>query len=471
MDVAHRVSSAMIIAALVFPGALLIACSSEEDPSSYEPGEELSGGDTTVFDEGRNAFSLAARNLKGERRDRFFVGNSMFNRGWVTAPSSTTGHDGLGPTFNANSCSSCHFKDGRGAPPASPDEEFLGLLVRLSIPGQDAHGGPLGDPNYGGQFNHRSILGVPAEGKSQVTYTEVPGTFVDGEAYSLRQPAYEFTDLAFGPLAAGLMTSARCAPFMIGLGLLEAVSEETIVSLADETDGDGDGVSGRPNYVWDPKTSSVRLGRFGWKANQPGLEQQNSGAFLGDIGITSPLFPAENCPPSQDACVSALNGGTPEIDQDKIDDVTYYSRLLAVPARRNFQDPEVLHGKELFFAAACSSCHVPKLVTGALDSFPEVSGQTIRPFTDLLLHDMGEALADGRPDFLATGREWRTPPLWGIGLVAIVNEHTNFLHDGRARNLTEAILWHGGEAETSRESFRSMSRDERAALLRFLESL
>jgi CxxC motif-containing protein (DUF1111 family) len=461
----------MSIAALVFPGALLIACSSEEAPSIYEPGEELSGGDTTVFDEGRNAFSLAARNLKGERRDRFFVGNSMFNRGWVTAPSSTTGQDGLGPTFNANSCSSCHFKDGRGAPPESPDESFLGLLVRFSIPGQDEHGGPIGDPNYGGQFNHRSILGVPAEGKSQVTYAEVPGTFVDGDTYSLRRPAYEFTDLAFGPLAADVMTSPRCAPFMIGLGLLEAVPEETIVSLADENDGDGDGISGRPNYVWDPKTSSVRLGRFGWKANQPGLEQQNSGAFLGDIGITSPLFPVENCPPSQDACVSALNGGTPEIDQDKIDDVTYYSRLLAVPARRNFQDPEVLRGKELFFAAACSSCHVPKLSTGTLDSFPEVSGQTIRPFTDLLLHDMGEALADGRPDFLATGREWRTPPLWGIGLVAVVNEHTNFLHDGRARNLTEAILWHGGEGETSRESFRAMSRDERAALLRFLESL
>ncbi|HEU0033096.1 MAG TPA: di-heme oxidoredictase family protein [Kofleriaceae bacterium] len=445
------------------------ACSSS-DPSAYEPGEELSGGDTTVFEAGKSAFSLAARNLKDERRDRFFVGNSMFNRGWVTAPSSTTGQDGLGPTFNANACSACHFKDGRGAPPVD-DELFLGLLVRLSIPGEDAHGGPLAEPSYGGQFNHRAILGVPAEGDSHLAYDDVPGSYGDGTPYTLQRPRYTFDNLAFGAFATGTMFSPRTAPAMIGLGLLEAVDEATIVALADDADADGDGISGRVNRVFDPKTQATSLGRFGWKANQPGLEQQNSGAFLGDIGITSSLFPGENCPPAQAACAMAVSGGAPEIDADKIGDVTYYSTLLAVPARRDFDDPTVLRGKTLFAEAGCDGCHVPKLVTGTLDGFPEVSNQTIRPYTDLLLHDLGPELADDRPDFLATGTEWRTPPLWGIGLVGVVNDHTRFLHDGRARDFAEAILWHGGEAEPSREAFRTMAADDRAALVRFVESL
>ena len=445
--------------------ALVAACSGD---SGYEDGEELSGGETTVFDVGENAFSLAARNLKDQRRDDFFVGNSVFKRNWVTAPSSTTGLDGLGPTFNASACAACHFKDGRGAPPDG-DDDFLGLLLRLSVPGADEHGGPLGEPTYGGQFNHKAILSVPAEGASHVRYTEVPGTFADGTAYSLRAPVYELADLAFGPIASDVMISPRVANVMIGLGLLEAVDEATIVALADEADADGDGISGRPNRVWDPKTQTVQLGRFGWKANQPGLEQQVSGAFLGDIGITSPLFSTENCPPAQTACTQAITGGAPEIDQDKIDEVTYYSRLLGVPARR---DPkQVLSGKARFAELGCASCHTPKLVTGAWPEFPELSHQTIRPFSDMLLHDMGPELADNRPDFLATGSEWRTPPLWGIGLVRVVNGHTYFLHDGRARDLAEAILWHGGEAERAREGFRKLAADDRAALIEFLESL
>jgi CxxC motif-containing protein (DUF1111 family) len=389
----------------------------------------------------------------------------------VTAPSSTTGLDGLGPTFNASSCSSCHFKDGRGAPPAGPDEPFLGLLLRLSIPGQDAHGGPLDEPAYGGQFNHRAILGVPAEGTSAVAYEEVPGAFADGTPYSLRRPTYRLADLAFGPIDPAVLLSPRTAPFMIGLGLLEAVDEAAILALADEDDADGDGISGRPNRVWDPKTQRTVLGRFGWKANQAGVEQQNAGAFLGDLGITSALHPAENCPPAQTACAAAPSGGAPELDADKLDEVTYYARLLAVPARRDFEDPEVLRGKALFRDAGCAACHVPVLVTSALDGFPELAGQTIRPFTDLLLHDLGEDLADGRPDFLAGGREWRTPPLWGIGLIGVVNDHTLLLHDGRARGFAEAILWHGGEAERAREAFRTLGASDRAALIRFLESL
>jgi CxxC motif-containing protein (DUF1111 family) len=453
--------------------SLLCGCGAGEagDELRPEPGEELSGGDTTVFEEGRDSFSLAARNLHGERRDRFFAGNSLFNRSWVTAPSSTTGLDGLGPTFNATSCSACHFKDGRGAPPASGDDSFLGLLLRLSIPGEDEHGGPLEDPAYGGQLNHHAILGVPPEGRATIDWEELPGAYGDGSAYSLRRPTYVLSDLAFGPPAEGLRISPRVAPAMIGLGLLEAVPEEALLALSDEADADGDGISGRANRVWDPISRSTRLGRFGWKANQAGLEQQVSGAFLGDIGITSPLHPQQSCPPVQAACVSAPGGGDPEIDQVRIDEVTYYSRLLAVPARRHVGDRPVLRGKARFGDAGCGGCHVATLVTGELDGLPEVSRQTIRPYTDLLLHDMGEELADHRPDYLATGTEWRTPPLWGLGLQRAVNGHELLLHDGRARGFAEAVLWHGGEAEASREAFRTMPAADREDLLRFLESL
>lgn len=447
---------------------LILAACGDNDIGGYEQGEELSGGETTVFDEGANAFSLAARNLIGDRRDKFFVGNSFFKRAWVTAPSSTSGVDGLGPTYNATSCAACHFKDGRGAPPQEPGEEFLGLLVRLSVPGPD---GPVDDPIYGGQFNHKSIVGVPAEGKSSVTYVEVPGEFGDGTPYSLRKPTYEFTDLAFGPFGDGIMFSPRTGNAMIGLGLLEALSEDSILAAADENDADGDGISGRPNYVFDVRSQSTKLGRFGWKANQPSLEQQVSGAFNGDIGVTSELFPNQNCPPAQTECVASPDGGGPEIAKDKIDEVTYYSQLLAVPARRNFEDPEVLRGKRMFHEAGCASCHSPKLVTGDFPDIPEISNQTIFPYTDMLLHDVGAELADGRPDFLADGNEWRTPPLWGIGLVHVVNKHTNFMHDGRARDLSEAILWHGGEAEAAREAYRLMPESDREAMLRFLESL
>jgi CxxC motif-containing protein (DUF1111 family) len=456
---------------LFLVGCALVAGACGDDASLYEPGEEFAGGDTTVFETGTQAFSLAARNLKGARRDDFFVGNAFFKRNWVTAPSSTTGLDGLGPTFNAPACASCHFLDGRGAPPQEPGEAFLGLLVRLSVPGQDEHGGPLDEPSYGGQFNHHAVLGVPAEGGSHVTYTEMPGTFDDGTQYSLRVPAYTFSDLAFGPMASDVMLSPRTANAMIGLGLLEAVDEAALLAYADEDDADGDGISGRANRVWDPKTQSTVLGRLGWKANQAGMEQQVTGAFLGDIGITSPLHPVQNCPAAQTSCTAAMTGGDPEADQETIDEVTYYSRLLAVPARRDFKADDVLRGKRLFGDAGCTSCHVPKYVTGEFAGLPELSHQTIFPYSDMLLHDMGDELADHRPDFLATGTEWRTPPLWGLGLVHVVNGHTNFLHDGRARDVSEAILWHGGEARASRDAYRAMSKDERAALLRFVESL
>lgn len=435
------------------------------------PAAALSGGETTVFDTTINAFSLPARNLVPDQRRAFFVGNTFFNDNWVVAPASTEGRDGLGPTFNAPSCASCHFKDGRAAPPTKPGEDRPGLLIRLAVPGADAYGGPLPDPRYGGQLNDRGIPGVAAEGRLKRTVESVPGSYTDGEPYVLERPVYAFEDLAFGPLDPAVMISPRVAPAMPGLGLLEAVPEASILARADPDDADGDGISGRPNRVWDQAAGATRLGRFGWKANQPTIEQQVAGAFLGDIGVTSRLNPEQNCPDSQPDCQRAPSGGAPELDDHKLERVTRYSQTLAVPARRGLDDPEVRRGEALFAEARCTACHLPELRTGPDAAFPQLADQVIHPYTDLLLHDMGEGLADGRPDYLATGSEWRTPPLWGIGLVKTVNGHTRFLHDGRARDLAEAILWHAGEATAARDAFRALSRIDRAALLRFLNSL
>ena len=464
------------LGALLSSAALAVACSSSETPGEPAPeaGAELLGGATTVFDVSGEAFSFPARNLDDESRAAFSLGNHFFRRNWVTAPASISGNDGLGPTFNATSCDACHLHDGRGAPPTKEGEAFLGLLVRLSVPGQDEHGGPLGDPAYGGQLNPSAILGVPAEGKVRVRYDEVPGTYGDGEPFSLRKPTYEFSDLAFGPLGPGSMISPRVAQAMVGLGLLQAIPEETLLALADPDDRDGDGISGRPNLVWNQRAGRATVGRFGWKANQPTVEQQVAGAFLGDIGITSALDPVESCPEAQSACKAAKSGGTPgapELSEQKLVAIARYSATIAVPSRRDWMRADIRRGERLFADAGCAACHTAKLQTGVLEGFPAVSNQPIRPFTDLLLHDMGPELADGRPDFLATGTEWRTAPLWGLGLVKAVNKHQFLLHDGRARGFAEAVLWHGGESTKSREAFRMMTKVDRDSLLAFLGDL
>jgi CxxC motif-containing protein (DUF1111 family) len=457
----------------VLAATLLLGCSDNDEPAPVVVDESvaLSGGEGTTFTLGRNAFTIAAENLPQARRDPFFDGNALFNRNWTTAPASTTGTDGLGPTFNARSCSTCHFKDGRGRPPLDEHESMTTMLLRLSIPGTDEHGGPNPEPTYGGQLNPLGILGVPGEGDPRVTTQLVDGSYPDGSGYELSVPSYELRDLAFGEMAEGTMISPRVAPQMVGLGLLQAIDESALLAHADPDDADGDGISGRPNRVWDVAKGEFALGRFGWKANQPRLEQQNSGAFVGDIGITSELFPTENCTASQPDCEAAPNGGEPEIDRTHVDKIDFYSKFLAVPARRDFRDAEVVRGEKLFGQLGCASCHVTEFTTGEVDGLPELSKQIIHPYTDLLLHDMGDDLADGRPDYDADGNEWRTPPLWGIGLFKDVNAHTRYLHDGRARNLEEAVLWHGGEAEDAAIAFKARGVAEREALLRFLGSL
>ncbi|MBC7449737.1 MAG: c-type cytochrome [Hymenobacteraceae bacterium] len=439
--------------------------------------EQFSGGTTTLFDATENAFNHAVPGLSTAGEDRFVTGNSLFRNNWVTAPASTTARDGLGPMFNAASCSSCHALDGRGRPPVAGEVGLGSMLVRLSLPGQDAHGGPLPDPAYGEQLSNHGIAGVAAEGEVEITYAEEAGSYPDGVAYSLRRPTYSFQNLAYGPLGAGVLTSPRVAPQLPGLGLLEALPEATIVALADPADLNGDGISGRPNYVWDTQSQRRTLGRFGWKANQPNIKQQTAGAFVGDMGITSTLFRAENCTSPQQDCQRAPSGNTSSTEPYELSDVNlgrvaYYSATLAVPGRRQWQDPAVVRGKQLFVQALnCGGCHRPKLQTGESAIDPTLSRQTIRPYTDLLLHDMGAGLADGRPDFEATGTEWRTPPLWGIGLFRAVNRHTFYLHDGRARSLEEAVLWHGGEAQRSRDAFVRLPQEDRAAVLKFLNSL
>jgi CxxC motif-containing protein (DUF1111 family) len=449
--------------------AIILVTAGCQQTAVPEPDEELSGGQGTVFDTTPNAFSLPLPGLEREDELLFFVGNSFFNQNWVTAPASTTARDGLGPTFNARSCAGCHFKDGRGRPPETDGELTTGFLVRLSVP--DANDLFAPDVNYGDQIQDQAIMGLSPEATMRLEYEEIPFTFPDGTTVSLRQPSLHLENLLHGDLPANAHFSARVANQMIGLGLLEAVPEETILALADPDDADDDGISGRPNWVWNAAANEVALGRFGWKANQPSLAQQTAAAFLGDMGITTPLFPAENCMAGDAACETAVTGGTPEIDDEDFLKVVLYASTLAVPARRDWEDSQVLQGKALFNEIGCADCHTPLLETDTHPTIPALSHQTIRPYTDLLLHDMGAGLADGRPDFEASGSEWRTPPLWGIGLIETVNGHTYFLHDGRARSLQEAILWHGGEAEASQEAYTNLTPSEREALLRFLGSL
>ena len=442
-----------------------------------EPGEARSGGDTTVGKADRNAFSMPSANLSPSRRLDFSVGNSFFRSPWVIAPSTTTARDGLGPLFNTNACQNCHIKDGRGHPPAPDAVNSVSMLVRLSIPDQPAYArlieqtGVVPEPVYGAQLQDMAVPGVAPEGKVRVEYQPVLVHFKDGTAVELQKPTLQITQLGYGPMHPDTRFSARVAPPMIGLGLLEAIPEEAILANANT----GDGVAGRPNRVWDDAQQKTVLGRFGWKAGQPNLNQQNVHAFSGDMGLTTSLRPVDDCTPAQTDCLQAPNGngpdGEPEVSDNILRLVEFYTRNLAVPARRDVGSPQVLAGKNLFYQAGCASCHTPTFTTSANAAEPELANQVIHPYSDLLLHDMGDGLADNRTEFAASGRDWRTAPLWGIGLTRTVSGHTRFLHDGRARNLLEAVLWHGGEAEQARQQVLQFDAGQRAALLAFLNSL
>jgi CxxC motif-containing protein (DUF1111 family) len=459
----------------------LSACDDAPRFTQAEPGEARSGGSATVRKTDQNSFSLPSANLPPSRRVDFSVGNSFFRNPWVIAPSTTTARDGLGPLFNTNACQNCHIKDGRGHPPTPDAQNAVSMLVRLSIPDAPAYAkvieqlGVVPEPVYGGQLQDMSVPGVVPEGKVRVDYTPVPIRFKDGTEVELRKPTLQITQLGYGPMHPDTRFSARVAPPMIGLGLLEAIPDEAILANAEAQAKDKNGIAGRPNRVWDDAQQKTVLGRFGWKAGQPNLNQQNVHAFSGDMGLTTSLRTVDDCTAAQTACKQAPNGngpdGEPEVSDNILRLVLFYSRNLAVPARRDVSAPQVLAGKTLFFQTGCQSCHTPKYTTAANAAEPELANQVIRPYSDLLLHDMGDGLADNRSEFQATGRDWRTPPLWGIGLTQAVSGHTQFLHDGRARNLLEAVLWHGGEAAAAQQQVLSFNADQRAALLAFLNSL
>jgi len=493
MTLAHYVRGALLPLLLMIAGGAYAADEAEivkptTTFSAPERFETNSGGAASVrARKNADAFSQSSANLTFEQEMRFKIGNGFFKRLWVSAPSSTQASDGLGPLFNARSCQRCHLKDGRGHPPENANDTAVSMFLRLSIPPRndadkallDSHrANVINEPTYGGQLQDFAVQGIDPEGRMRIDYEEQLVTLADGTVVSLRKPTYSVDDLHYGPMHPDVMLSPRVAPQMIGLGLLEMIPADAILAHADPDDADNDGISGRANLVWDNETGKVAVGRFGWKAGNPSIRQQSGGAFGGDIGISNPVSTAPwgECTEAQKACRDAPHGTSPQYEdleaaEDVLELVTHYSRNLAVPMRRDVGDKQVLRGKRVFYESGCVSCHMPKFITRTDADRPEHSHQLIWPYSDLLLHDMGDGLADHRPEGVADGYEWRTAPLWGIGLTETVSGHTYFLHDGRARNLLEAILWHGGEAEAAKAAVTELPAEDRAALIRFLESL
>lgn len=440
------------------------ACKKPKTIADENTDEWYSGGKQTTFNSGSSAFGQPFSNLGTLKENLHGFGDGSFSA--VFNSDKTQRNHGLGPIFNNQSCGSCHIADGRGKAP-NAGESLSSLLLRISISGENAYGGPNPVPGFGGQLQQRGIFGIAPEANVSVSYTENSFQFNDGETYSLRQPKFTITN-PYIPLPADLMVSARMATPVFGLGLLEAIEESSILLKADESDADGDGISGKPNYAYDVQSKTYKLGRFGWKAAQTTIIQQSAGAYVEDMGITNMIFQSESSY-GQSQYDNSEKGY--ELGDSTLYAVAYYIKTLCVPGRRDAKNADVLNGKKLFSSMGCAKCHTPMQQTATDVVFPELSNQTIFPYTDLLLHDMGSDLADNRPDNKATGNEWRTSPLWGIGLTGTVNGHNNFLHDGRARNLTEAILWHGGEAEAAKNNFKNAGKADRAAILRFLNSL
>ncbi len=407
-----------------------------------------------------DAFSRPLPFLSDNDRATVHLSNSLFRKSWRPAPSATTASDGLGPLYNARSCADCHFRDGRGRPP-NTGERALSLLLRLAP----------ADPIYGRQLQNNAVDGHQPEGQVRVSYVERTVMLSGGEVVRLRKPIFGVEGETYGPLAPATQLDPRLAPPVFGLGLLEAISEQDILAGADPQDRDGDGISGRSAIV------DGAVGRFGWKAGQLSIANQNAKALFLDIGIGNRRHPAlwGDCTTAQTECQAGPHGDSPRHDGLEVSDkvlghLTFYLQGIAPPLPRNTNAPEVQTGARLFTEIGCAACHRPYWRTGNTHPLAVLHERNIQPYTDLLLHDMGDALAGGAED-TATAREWRTAPLWGIGLTQAVSGHAFYLHDGRARSLTEAILWHGGEAQAARDRFAALAKRRRDALLAFLASL
>jgi CxxC motif-containing protein (DUF1111 family) len=434
-------------------------------PSS-EYDERMSGGSFTTLDASTLAFKQSIEGLSERQQVVHNIGDGTFDQVFVAAPAPHFG--GLGPIFNNLSCVNCHRNDGGGFPTLGSSNS--GMLMRISIPGTDAHGGPLAAPGFGVQVQDQALLGSMPEATTEVSYSDVVVAYPEGGSVTLRQPAYTLQN-SYIALPAGFMTSPRLAPRLVGMGLLENIPERTILSFVDAGDQNGDGITGKANYVWDGYTEKAGLGRFGVNANTPTLLMQVATAYQQDMGVTS--YPAyeESCYGQSQMAGIGKNDVSPELVDSLLNYVVFYVQTLAVPARRNVTDSVNIRGARLFDQINCSGCHRTTMYTG-VNSAINLSSQRIHPYTDLLLHDMGPGLADGRPDYLATGSEWRTSPLWGIGMLQRTNGGTGYyLHDGRARTLEEAILWHDGEAAKSKQAFIRLNPADRQAVLQFLGSL
>lgn len=434
----------------------------ELPPLASDPGEISSarvrqGGDTTFPDRTTLAFENVIANASPSDTNKHFEGDANFAAQFVTPPATFNG--GLGPRFNSNSCDGCHTKNGRGQPVAGDGPRGSQALLRIStLDGEpEAPGGVGIVPGLGTQFQDHAVQGSTPEGTLDIQWETLNGSYRDGTAYELRRPIVRATLSDGNELGPEVLTSLRVPPPVFGVGLLEAIPDSTILALADPNDTNNDGISGRPNMVWDVVKNIRALGRFGRKGNRPNLLQQSASAYRNDIGVTNSIFPDED--------------GSTEITDTVLKSVEFYVQTIAVPSATGVSNPTVKKGEKLFLAFNCAQCHTPELVTGA-HPIRALSNQKIFPYTDLLIHDMGPGLADGRPDFQADGSEWKTPPLWGIGVTSTILSNTaTFLHDGRARSLEEAILWHGGEADISRERFRRAELSDREALIAFLRSL
>jgi CxxC motif-containing protein (DUF1111 family) len=423
-------------------GAVLLAC------GDNEAGDERQGGDTTIDVRGRDSLSRPAPNLSADEAARYQAGRSAFDFRWEPPK--------LGRLFNNIACQGCHLENGRGLSMFGVASMPSQALIRVSAPDGVAGdpGGPIPLPGFGTQLQDHAVNGLP-EVRVMVSWIESGIAYDDGEIAALREPKLDVRTPDGAFLPGSTRMSYRVGPAVFGLGLLEAIPEATLRDLEDVDDANGDGISGRVNMVWDPEVQATVVGRFGWKANTSTVHLQVAAAFENDIGLSSVVFPED--------------GGFRDLNDQQLEDCTFFMSTSAVPVAAT-TSREAFTGRALFRTMGCAGCHTPTFVTGdhAIDA---VAHQTIHPYTDLLLHDMGDRLSDGRPDFLAEGTEWRTPALWGIGLATVVNPMATFLHDGRARSLAEAILWHGGEAEASREVFRKASRADRTALIAFLQSL
>ena len=474
---------------------LLAACgpnNNQQYAPSLKPEEQLPGGKTTVATTPFVSFELPAANIPTDLKPDFHAGKALANQPWVKAPTVTTMRDGLGPLYNARTCLMCHIKGGKGFVPDSGEIPVLSSLVRLSIPGNASkHEGVVPHPVYGDQVQGQSTslahqLRHSQKDNDKLKHDIAPEAYVfidwqisefrypDGNRVTLRKPQLRFEKLGYGELGDNAMTSLRVAPAIHGMGLLELIPQQDIDALVDVDDKNNDGISGRINHVWDIEKKQTVAGRFGLKSNKASIKMQVAGAFNGDVGITTTLFPNQPCSPNQQACLNAPTGNdvqNVELADDLLDLVVNFNRNLAPVARRNANDPQVLKGREYFYQAGCHQCHNPSFVTAESEERPHLGNQTIWPYTDLLIHDMGPELADGRPDFEASGSEWRTAPLWGVGVLEQVNGSKALLHDGRAQTIEEAILWHGGEAEAVKSRFVQFEAAQREALIAFVKSL